>query len=113
MHPGSFYSWNEILWRTLTDFKVALLHVGINDILKNRLSPDIGMLIFDINLIIGKCKSSGVKVKRSILEHVNYELLQLCVKNEYHFIDNMNINNTARMVHLYKNGFDLNNYGKD
>ena len=49
----------------------------------------------------------------SVLEQVNYELLQLCVKNGYHFIDNSSINNTVRMVHLYKNGLHLNNYGKD
>ena len=74
------------------DFKVALLHVGINDILRNRSSPDIKKLILDIKMIIDKCKSFGVqkfiisglifnrKVEGSILEQVNYELLQLCFK---------------------------------
>ena len=105
------------------DFKVALLHVGINNILRNRSSPDIKKLILDIKMIIDKCKSFGVqkffilgfifncKVERSILEQVNYELLQLCLKNGYHFIDNSSINNTVRMVHLYKDGLHLNNYG--
>ena len=36
-----------------------------------------------------------------------------CLKNGYHFIDNSNISNTVRMVHLYKDGLHLNNYGKD
>ena len=64
----------------INDFKVALLHVGINDILKNRSSLDIGKLILDIKMIIDKCKSFGLqkfiilglnfnrKVERSILE---------------------------------------------
>ena len=90
-----------------SDFKVALLHVGINDILKNRSSPDIEKLILDIKMIIDKCKSfevqkfiiSGLsfnrKVERSTLEQVNYELLQSCLKNGYHFRDNSSINNTA------------------
>ena len=90
-----------------SDFKVALLDVGINDILKNRSSPDIEKLILDIKMIIDKCKSfevqkfiiSGLsfnrKVERSTLEQVNYELLQSCLKNGYHFRDNSSINNTA------------------
>ena len=31
----------------------------------------------------------------------------------YHFIDNSCKNNAARMVHLYKDGLHLNNYGKE
>ena len=42
------------------DFKVAFLHVGINDILKNRSSPDIEKLISDIKMITDKCKSCGI-----------------------------------------------------
>ena len=41
------------------DFKVALLHVGIKDILKNRSSPDIEKLILDIKMIIYSCNSFG------------------------------------------------------
>ena len=75
------------------DFEVALLLVSISDILKNRSSPVIEKLVLDLKMIIYKCKSSGVqkfiisglilirKVERSILEQVNYELLQLCAKN--------------------------------
>ena len=63
-------------------FKVAILHVGINNILKNRSSSDIEKLILDIKIIIDKWKSfefqkfliSGLifnhKVERSILEQV-------------------------------------------
>ena len=51
-------------------------------------------------------------VERSILEQVNYELLQ-CPKNGYHFIDNSSVRNTVRMAHLYKDGLHLNNYEKD
>ena len=106
-------------------FKVALLHAAIKDILKNRSSPDIEKLILGIKMIIDKCKSFRIqkfiisslifnrKVERSILEQVNYELLQLCLKNRYHFIDNSSINNTVRMVHLYKDDLHLNNFGKD
>ena len=36
------------------DFKVALLHVGINNFLKNRSSPDIERLILDTQMIIDK-----------------------------------------------------------
>ena len=43
------------------DFKVVLLHVSINDILKNRSSPDIEKLMLAINMIISKCKSFGVQ----------------------------------------------------
>ena len=43
------------------DFKVALLHVDINDILKNRSDPDIEKLILDTKMIIDKCKSFGVQ----------------------------------------------------
>ena len=43
------------------DFKVALLHVDINDILKNRSSPDIEKLILDTKMIIYKCNSFGVQ----------------------------------------------------
>ena len=76
-------------------------------------------------MIINKCKSFGAekfiisrlifnrKVEKSILEQVNYELLQLCLKNGYHFIHNSSIKKTVRMVHLYKDGLYLNNYGKD
>ena len=90
-------------------FKVALLHVSINDVRKTRSSPDIEKLILDIKMIIDKCKSFGVQkfitsglifnrqVERSILEKVNYELLQLCLKIGYHFIDDSSINNTVRM----------------
>ena len=64
----------------INDFKVALLHAGISDILKNRSSLDIGKLILDIKMIIDKCKYFGLqtfiilglifnrKVERSILE---------------------------------------------
>ena len=72
-------------------FKVVLLHVGINDILKNIPRPGIKNLILNIKMIIDKCKSFGIqkfnisglifnrKVERSILKPVNYELLQLSV----------------------------------
>ena len=75
------------------DFEVASPLVSISDILKNRSSPVIEKLILDLKMIIYKCKSSGVqkfiisglilirKVERSILEQVNYELLQLYAKN--------------------------------
>ena len=43
------------------DFKVALLHVDINDILKNRSDPDIEKLILDTKMIIDKCKFFGVQ----------------------------------------------------
>ena len=49
----------------------------------------------------------NLKVEISILEQVNYELIQSCVKNGYHFIDNSNINNTVQMVHLYKYGLQF------
>ena len=42
-------------------FKVAFLHVGINDILKARSSPDIEKLLLDIKMITDKCKSFGVQ----------------------------------------------------
>ena len=35
------------------------------------------------------------------------------LKIGYHFIDNSSINNTVRMVHLYKDDLHLNNYGTD
>ena len=106
-------------------FKVVLLHVGINDILKNIPRPGIENLILNITMIIDKCKSFGIKkfnisglifnrkAERSILKQVNYELLQLSVKNEYHFIGNSSISNTVRMVHLCRDGLHLNNYAKD
>lgn len=43
------------------DFKVVLLHVDINDILKNRSGPDIEKLILDTKMIIDKCKFFGVQ----------------------------------------------------
>ena len=43
------------------NFKVAHLHVDINDILKNRSSPDTEKLILDTKMIIDKCKSFGVQ----------------------------------------------------
>ena len=106
-------------------FKVVLLHVGVNDILKNIPRPGIENLILNITMIIDKCKSFGIKkfnisglifnrkAERSILKQVNYELLQLSVKNEYHFIGNSSISNTVRMVHLCRDGLHLNNYAKD
>ena len=39
--------------------------------------------------------------------------MQLCVKNEYHFIDNSSINNTLLMFHPCKDGLHLSNYGKN
>ena len=63
-------------------FKVAILDVGINNVLKNRSSSDIEKLILDIKIIIDKCNSfevqkfliSGLsfnyKIERSILELV-------------------------------------------
>ena len=63
-------------------FKVAILDVGINNVLKNRSSSDIEKLILDIKIIIDKCNSSEVqkflisglifnyKIERSILELV-------------------------------------------
>ena len=106
-------------------FKVVLLHVGVNDILKNIPRPGIENLILNITMIIDKCKSFGIKkfnisglifnrkAERSILKQVNYELRQLSVKNEYHFIGNSSISNTVRMVHLCRDGLHLNNYAKD
>ena len=47
------------------------------------------------------------------MEQINYELLQLCVKSGYHFIDNSKTNNTVQMVDLYKDNLHLHNYGKD
>ena len=79
-----------------SDFKVALLHVGINDILKNRSSPDIEKCkSFEVQKFIISGLSFNRKVERSTLEQVNYELLQSCLKNGYHFRDNSSINNTA------------------
>ena len=106
------------------DFEVALLHVSMNDILKNRSSPDIEKLILDTKMISDKCKSFGVhmfisgfifhrQVERSIFEQVNHELLQLCLKNVYHFIDNSSINKTVRLIHLYEDGLHLHSYGKN
>ena len=43
------------------DCKVELLHLGINDILKNRSSLDIEKLTLDIKMIIDKCKPFGVQ----------------------------------------------------
>ena len=54
-HEMKFYV--DLTLKT-NDFKVALLHVGINGILKNRSSPDIYKVILDIKMIINKCKSS-------------------------------------------------------
>ena len=63
-------------------FKVAILDVGINNVLKNRSSSDIEKLILDIKIIIDKCNSFEVqkflisdlifnyKIERSILELV-------------------------------------------
>ena len=106
------------------DFEVALLHVNINDILKNRLSPDIEKLILDTKMISDKCNSLGVymfisglifhrKKERSVWKQVNHELLQLCLKNVYHFIDNSSINKTVRLIHLYKDGLHLHSYGEN
>ena len=43
------------------DFKVALLHLGISDILKMRSSTYIEKLVLDMKMIINKCKSFGVQ----------------------------------------------------
>ena len=70
----------------IKDFKAALLHIGINDILKIKLSPDIekpstttSLLEFKKIIISGLILNSKVEI--SFLEQVNYELLQFCVKN--------------------------------
>ena len=54
-HEMKFYV--DLTLKT-NDFKIALLHVGINSILKSRSSPDIEKVIVDIKMIINKCKSS-------------------------------------------------------
>ena len=75
-------------------------------------------------MISNKCKSFGVhmffsglifhrKVERSILEQVNHELLQLCLKNVYHFIDSSSINKTVRLIHLYEDDLHLHSHGKN
>ena len=53
------------------------------------------------------------KVERSILEQVNHELLQLCLKNVYHFIDSSSINKTVRLIHLYEDDLHLHSHRKN
>ena len=100
---------------------VAIIHIGSNDITNSNyttINPEIiAQKVINVGTI---CKNNGVNdvvissilVKRNIrvtkiIRQVNDHLKDLCIANNYHYIDNDNIS----YDHLWKDGIHLKDDG--
>ena len=101
-------------------FDTAIIHVGINDILKDKSENEMNELYQNLKKIGVKCHSYGVKevhisgivinnkMAESYVNFVNGKISDLCQENSFYFIDNSNISKFC----LFKDGLHLLEEGK-
>ena len=98
----------------------VILHIGINDLLQGMTDNIINNLMNNIEQMVEKCRSFGIKrvflsgitvtmrITCPNLEKVHNQLVSLCQKLEIAYIDNRNIIG----AHLYNDGLHLLDTGK-
>ena len=98
----------------------VVIHVGINDILRDSSQSSIDGLLQNIKNMALKCTKFGVKnifisglvyttrINIGILEKIHVVIQNLCQENGWFYVDNRNI----RGKHLYKDGLHLMEEGK-
>ena len=98
----------------------VILHVGVNDLLNDKLSRSNDNLMSNLVNIVNKCKSFGVmdlflsgidfnkRIPYTVIKKVNEKIADMCKKNSIVFTDNGNISN----VDLYQDGLQLLERGK-
>ena len=96
-------------------FHMALIHIGINDILWDQSELQQQLVLQNIMKIAHQCEEHGVKgiilssvdaagrVNANVLIHYNESLKNLCRSNGFCFVRNDNISEG----HLYKDGLHL------
>ena len=101
-------------------FDVALLHVGVNDLLNNESQDTVQNLLDNLKQIGLKCKSAGVtrilisgvvvnnKLTSAYISSVNQWISNMCRDNSFVFIDNNNI----PILSLFHDGLHLLEIGK-
>ena len=112
-HQPNFYIIFDINLDNTTD--TVILHIGINDLLQGMTDNIINNLMNNIEQMVEKCRSFGIKrvflsgitVTMRITcpnrEKVHNQLVSLCQKLEIAYIDNRNIIG----AHLYNDGLHL------
>ena len=100
--------------------KKVVIHVGINDILRDSSQSSIDGLLQNIKNMALKCTKFGVKnifisglvyttrINIGILEKIHVVIQNFCQENGWFYVDNRNI----RGKHLYKDGLHLMEEGK-
>ena len=115
--PGAtsrgFFHYIKPAWQDpKNDFDIAVLHMGINDILNLVLNSILHIANQWKNYQVKEGSISSVTCEsllNSVLtNHVNNVLRNKCQTSGYHFIDNNNIT----MEKLWKDGMHLKNSGK-
>ena len=103
-----------------TGFYNVILHVGVNDLLNDKLSRSTDNLMSNLVNIVNKCKLFGVmdlflsginfnkRIPYTVIKKVNEKIADMCNKNGIVFIENGNISN----VDLYQDGLQLLERGK-
>ena len=111
---------NKLLFYVEPTFKnkkvdVALLHVGVNDLLNDENQGSVQNLLDNLKKITLKCKSSGVtrilnsgivvnnKLTSTYILSVNQHICDMCQDNSFVFIDN----NSTLTSSLFNDGFHL------
>ena len=97
-----------------------MLHVGVNDLLKDKSSSSTDNLMSNLVNIVNKCKSFGVmdlflsriafkkRLPYTVIKKVNEKIVDVCKMNGIVFIGNWNISNMG----LYQDGLHLLERGK-
>ena len=101
-------------------FDMALLHVGVNDLLNDESQDSVQNLLENLKQIDLKCKSAGVtrilisgivvnkKLTSLYISSVNQRISNMCRDNAFVFIDNSNIPTSS----LFRDGLHLLEIGK-
>ena len=101
------------------EYDCAIIHVGINDILRHKNENELKNLPEDILKIANSCRNHNINkvfvssilpsLRTSIdIEKINNELKNLCFRNDFEFIYHQQITTS----HLCKDGVHLINRGK-
>ena len=108
--------------RTLEDhsFEAVIIHIGVNDIISNRSSPDFDHVLKNIKNIVQKCRSYGTenifisgllkttRITADVIGKVNELIKDICKVEKCFYISNDNITHAD----LFKDGLHLLDNGK-
>ena len=101
-------------------YDAAVIHVGINDLLKSRTNINVSEITMDIINITLRCRSHNIatifissivystKVSHTIIQKLNELLLNECTKYDFHLVDN----GAVSKENLWKDGVHLVESGK-